>query len=131
MERLPYIDEHAISVLADQATTWDALLRVTCRNPDDPSTVPFGFVLEVAAPPDRLAMKGRHPFATYRLVFELDEMAAPRRTLVRAQTWSEFPGVAGKVYRTLVISSGAHQIAVRRWLRRIASAAESQDAVTS
>jgi hypothetical protein len=131
MERLPYIDEHAISVRADRARTWDALLRVVCRNPGDPSTVPIGFVLDTATPQERLALKGRHPFAVYRLVFELDEKEAPQRTLVRALTWSEFPGVAGKVYRALVISSGAHRFLVRQMLRRIASAAHSQHALAS
>jgi hypothetical protein len=129
MERLPYIDEHAISVRADLATTWHALLHVLCRDPDDPSTVPIGFVLDSATPHERLALKGRHPFATYRLVFELDAKEAPQRTLVRALTWSEFPGVAGKVYRALVISSGAHRSVVRHTLRRIAAAAHSQHAL--
>ena len=131
MKRLPYIDEHAISVRADQATTWHALLHVMCRDPDDPSTVPIGFELDGASPHERLALKGRHPFAIYRLMFELDEKEAPQRTLVRALTWSEFPGVRGKVYRALVIGSGAHRLAVRHMLRRIASAAQSQKAMAS
>jgi hypothetical protein len=83
--------------------------------------VPIGFVLDSAKPHERLALKGRHPFATYRLVFELDEKEAPQRTLVRALTWSEFPGVAGKVYRALVIGTGAHRLVVRQMLKRIAS----------
>jgi hypothetical protein len=123
MERLPYIDEHAISVRADRATTWDALLRVVCREPDDPSTAPTGFVLDTTTLHERLALTGRHWFARYRLVFELDEKAAPQRTLVRALTWSEFPGVKGKAYRALVIGSGAHKFLVRQILRRIAATA--------
>lgn len=122
MEQLPYIDEHAISVDASASETWSALLRVMCRDPNDPSTVPVGFVLAESTPPARLALKGRHPFAVYRWVFELDP-DGPRRTRVRAQTWAAFPGVHGKIYRALVIGSGAHRVVVRRTLKRIAAAA--------
>src|SRR5205807_3903125 len=69
MERLPYIDEHAITIDANRDDTWSALLRVMCDDPRDPSTVPTGFVLDEARPPERFALKGRHPFAVYRWVF--------------------------------------------------------------
>ena len=94
MERLPYIDEHAISVRANRNDTWSALLRVMCGDPHDPSTAPTGFVTEEAVAPDRLSFKGRHPFAIYRWVFELDEID-PHRTRLRAQTWAAFPGLHG------------------------------------
>lgn len=120
MERLPYIDEHAITVSANRDDTWSALLTVLCRDPHDPSTVPIGFVLQEARPPVRLALKGRHPFAVYRLVFELAQDSA-RRTRLRALTWAGFPGIHGKVYRTLVIGTGAHRIVVRRMLKHVAA----------
>ncbi len=126
MERLPYIDEHAITVEADRADTWSALLRVLCRVPGDPSTVPTGFALDEARPPARFALKGRHPFAAYRWVFELEDEAAGR-TLVRAATWAAFPGVHGKIYRALVIGTGGHRVLTRWTLRRIATAAERAD----
>jgi hypothetical protein len=112
MERLPYIDEHAITVAASREDTWAALLRVMCRDPHDPSTVPAGFVLDEAQPPARFALKGRHPFAIYRWVFELDA-EAPQRTRVRAATWADFPGLHGSAYRALVIGTGGHRVAVR------------------
>jgi hypothetical protein len=127
MERLPYIDEHAITIEANCAETWSALLRVMCRDPHDPSTVPVGFVLDEARPPVRFALKGRHLFAIYRWVFELDAEAA-QRTRVRAATWAAFPGPHGKVYRTLVIGTGLHRVVVRRTLKRIAAAAVTDDA---
>jgi hypothetical protein len=127
MKRLPYIDQHAITVAADRATAWTALLRVMCRNPDDPSTVPPGFVLDRAKPHEEYALNGRHPFAVYRLVFELDEEGS-QRTRVRALTWAEFPGIRGKIYRTLVITSGAHRIVVRRMLKRVAAEARPHGA---
>jgi hypothetical protein len=126
MERLPYIDEHAITVDANRDETWSALLRVMCRNPHDPSTVPTGFVLDEARRPERFALKGRHPFAVYRWVFELDpelETApdAIARTRLRALTWADFPGIHGKIYRAFVIGTGGHRVAVRWMLKRVAA----------
>ncbi|OBH08506.1 DUF2867 domain-containing protein [Mycobacterium sp. E1747] len=126
MERLPYIDEHAITVDAGRADTWSALLRVMCRDSADPSTVPSGFTLDEARAPDRFALTGRHPFAVYRWVFELEPVAGDR-TRVRSATWAAFPGVHGKVYRGLVIGTGGHRVAVRWALHRIARAAEQAD----
>ena len=64
--------------------------------------------------PRRLELRGRHRFSSYALVFLIE----PGR--VRAQTYAEFPGVKGRVYRALVIGSGAHGVVTRRLLRRIA-----------
>ncbi len=130
MERLPYIDEHAISVPADRAETWSALLRFICSNPNDPTTVPTGFVLDDATAPERIALKGRHPFSVYKLVFELAD-EGPQLTRLSASTWADFPGVAGNVYRALVIGSGAHRVVVRRMLKRIAAAAHPRGAAVS
>ncbi len=121
MERLPYIDEHAITVAASREETWSALLRVMCRDPRDPSTVPAGFILDEAQPPARFAVKGRHPFAVYRWAFELDA-EAPQRTRVRSATWADFPGPHGRIYRALVIGTGGHRVVVRWTLKRIAAA---------
>ncbi|OMC53794.1 hypothetical protein A5747_18070 [Mycobacterium sp. IS-836] len=128
MERLPYIDEHAITVDANRDDTWSALLQVMCRDPRDPSTVPPGFVLDEARPPERFALKGRHPFAVYRWVFELDESG--QRTRLRAATWADFPGPHGRAYRALVIGTGGHRVAVRWTLRRIAGAVRAARAET-
>jgi hypothetical protein len=122
MERLPYIDEHAITVGANRDDTWAALLRVMCRDPHDPATVPTGFVLDEARAPERFALKGRHPFAVYRWVFELDAESA-QRTRLRARTWAAFPGIHGKAYRALVIGTGGHRVAVRWTLKCVAARA--------
>ena len=120
MERLPYIDQHVITVRADREETWSALLRWACRDSGDPSSVrlPY-FWLKEASPPARLVLGGQHPFSRYRLVFELTELE-PRRARLAALTWAEFPGLAGKVYRALVIGTGAHRVAVRLMLKHIA-----------
>ncbi|OBH70572.1 hypothetical protein A5682_09665 [Mycobacterium mantenii] len=129
MERLPYIDEHAITIDATRDDTWSALLRVMCRDPHDPSSVPFGFVLDEARPPERFALKGRHPFAVYRWVFELDALGSAR-TRLRAATWADFPGLHGRAYRALVIGTGGHRVVVRRTLKRVAAAVLDERAQT-
>jgi hypothetical protein len=130
MERLPYIDEHRISVDANRATTWSALLRVLCRDPNDASTVPTGFALDESTPPERLALKGQHRFAVYKLVFELDD-EGPQRTRLRALSWADFPGASGRAYRALVIGTGGHRVVMRLMLKRIAAAARRRRAAVS
>lgn len=124
MEQLPYIDEYATAIAANLDDTWAALLQVMCDDPDEPSSAPIGFVVAEALPRQRLALKGRHWFAIYRLVFELDEL--PVGTRVRAQTWAAFPGLHGKIYRALVIGTRGHRVAVQMMLGRIARAAEAR-----
>ncbi|OBA63927.1 hypothetical protein A5647_00240 [Mycobacterium sp. 1100029.7] len=126
MERLPYIDQHAITVEANRADTWSALLRVMCRDPLDPRTAPIGFVLDEAQPPERFALRGRHLFAVYRWVFDLD-IDTGENTRLRATTWAAFPGPHGKIYRALVIGTGAHRLVTRHTLQRIATVAEQTE----
>jgi hypothetical protein len=97
-----------------------------CRDPHDPTTVSTGFVLDEARPAERFALKGRHPFAVYRWVFELDQ-AGPDHTRLHATTWADFPGLHGKVYRALVIGTGVHRVVVRWTLKRIAAAAHPRE----
>jgi hypothetical protein len=128
MECLPYIDEHVITVDANRADTWSALLMLGRRA----VRAPF-FSFDETVPMQRLALTGRHPFAVYKLVFELDdprdvEDLAPAHTRLSAHSWAEFPGVHGKVYRALVIGTPVHRIAVRRLLGRIAADARARGA---
>ncbi|MGW0247361.1 hypothetical protein ACWDYH_12050 [Nocardia goodfellowii] len=122
MERLPYIDEHSRVVDANRDRAWKAVLRVICKDPHDPSTVPGGFSLAAAEEPARLVLRGRHWFSTYELIFLLDEEGR-NRTRVRAQSWAKFPGPHGKIYRALVIGTGGHKLVMRRMMRRIDAAA--------
>ncbi|AKS30692.1 hypothetical protein [Mycolicibacterium goodii] len=118
MERLPYIDEHAITVDADTAATWTAVLATLCGDPSDPCA-PVGFGIGDFRPGERLSLRGRHPFAAYEWVFILDALG-PHRTRVRSQTWAAFPGLHGRIYRAFVIGSGGHRVVVRWTLKRIA-----------
>jgi len=69
-----------------------------------------------AEPGRRLALRGRHRFANYRLTFIFDG------GLLRAQTHAEFPGILGRLYRAAVIGSGGHRIITRHMLRQVARA---------
>jgi hypothetical protein len=127
MERLSYIDEHAISVDAAAADTWSALLRVMCADSADPSTVRVGSLHE-AIPLRRLALNGRHLcFADYRLVFEIDADEA----LLRAQTWATFHGLRGQAFRALAIGGGVHRFVVRRMLKHVVKQAPSLESSVS
>jgi hypothetical protein len=132
---LPYIDEHALEIAAPADAIWAALLRVVrglagstalarilgcdpahasgtfTGQPGD--AVP-GFRVVDAEPGHRLALAGHHRFAAYALTFVLDGGR------LRAQTHAAFPGVRGKLYRALVIGSGAHRLVTRRLLRQVA-----------
>lgn len=136
MERLPYIDEHATPVDAAPAEVWEALLRVLPRvfggrtafvralgcDPATASpafagaageTIP-GFRVAAAEPARRLELRGRHRFSRYQLTFTIagDRLAA--------ETRAAFPGPHGRVYRALVVGSGAHRVVTRRLLAAVA-----------
>ncbi|MFF0527587.1 hypothetical protein ACFYT3_04280 [Nocardia amikacinitolerans] len=122
MERLSYIDQHAREVDANRDRTWKALLKVMCKDPHDPASVPSGFVLDAADEPARFAMSGQHWFSRYELIFELED-EGQSRTRVLATSRGDFPGLHGKIYRALVVGSGGHAFMVRRMLGRIAATA--------
>jgi len=139
MERLPYIDEHAIAVGGSRADTWAALVRglgaeLTGGAPlarllgCDPATrsarfegrvgdsVP-GFRVVESDPGRRLALQGCHRFSRYRLTFLVADGQ------LRARTHAAFPGVHGRLYRAAVIGTGGHRIATRLMLHRLTGAA--------
>ena len=86
------------------------------------STVP-GFIVTRAVAPAVLALMGEHRFSRYALIFYAAETAAgPVR--LSAETRAEFPGVKGRVYKTLVIGTRGHVIATRSILRNVRRRAE-------
>jgi len=146
LERLPAIDEHGALVLAPVQEVWEALLIVVDRSFSRPrkariaralgcaqtessgpigqigSTRP-GFIVARVVEPAVLALAGRHRFCRYGLVFRLEE-TRDGRTLLRAETRAEFPGLRGRAYRTLVIGSRGHVLVVNRVLRAVRRRAE-------
>jgi len=81
---------------------------------------PSGFGVAEEVPNEQLRLAGRHRFSRYQLVFELSDDAVGT-TLLSARTFADFPGLHGRVYRALVIGSGAHVLAVRHMLRSVRS----------
>jgi hypothetical protein len=149
MASLPYIDEHACEIEDSPERVWRALLATVRGTPRPPGwlsaawglehrrrigawdasvavgdTVP-GFVAAEVDAPRGLALRGRHRFSDYELRFEL-EPTAGGRTRLRAKTFAAFPGLKGQAYRTVVITSGAHRVAVRRILGRVGRMAEQR-----
>lgn len=145
LEGLPSVDEHGILVLAPREVVWNALVE-TLRGFSSPgrergaellgcaetmttgdperigSTLP-GFVVTRVVKPAVLALAGQHRFSRYGLLFILEE-TDDDQTLLRAETRAAFPGVAGRVYRGLVIGSRGHVLAVNRILRAVRRRAE-------
>lgn len=90
--------------------------------PLDPSGDPLsvgsslrGFRVACAEPAAALALQGDHRFSRYALIFRLDGLEE-EQTRLRAETRAAFPGTAGRAYRTLVIGTRGHVVAVRRLL---------------
>lgn len=138
MEPLPLVDEHTQRVDAPADVVWAALMKVLRRELGgsasiarvlgcDPvhGTAEFagrigeavpGFRVVEADPGRRLALRGRHRFATYALTFVLDG------NHLCAQTRAVFPGILGRLYRAAVIGTGGHRLVTRRLLRQVARA---------
>ncbi|HEU0285442.1 MAG TPA: hypothetical protein VFR22_00270 [Nocardioidaceae bacterium] len=145
MDDLPFVDERRTLVAAPAAAVWRALARQFAdlgRTPaqayahlvgtvprqaegrmfDQGASVP-GFRVAVVEPEQWVRLVGRHRFSRYALVLALDPR--PDGTLLRAETYAEFPGLHGSAYRALVISSGGHGVMVDRMLRAIRRRAEA------
>src|SRR4051812_12927357 len=145
---LPLIDSHATEVAADVETAWASLVlflptpapvyvragagALGCdvtdvsgwETPGVGATV-VGFTVVAFDVPTTLALAGRHRFSNYALTYRLHPSGAGTRLM--AESRGEFPGVAGAAYRTLVIGSRGHVVAVRGLLRRIKTLAERVD----
>ncbi|MFY9914416.1 MAG: hypothetical protein WAK18_07115 [Nocardioidaceae bacterium] len=123
-----FVDEHRISIPAARDNVWTALHRYVdsslVRNKSQPLVLllgtrpPAGFELSQEIPEEQLSLTGRHRFSRYRLTFELADLATGD-TMVTARTYADFPGPHGRVYRAVVMGSGAHVVAVRAMLRSI------------
>jgi hypothetical protein len=146
LEDLPHIDEHGVLVLAPREVVWKALLKTVpgafsagasariakalgCEETErsgEPgqigSTFP-GFLVARVIEPAVLALEGQHRFSRYGLIFSL-EPTKDDRTLLRAETRAEFPGIKGSIYRALVIRTRGHVVVTKRLLESVKKRAE-------
>jgi hypothetical protein len=140
---LPRIDEHRVEVEAGPDAVWAGLLahldrsfagRMTERyarlvgcedtTPAGPrplaeGSVLVGFHVAVADPLKELALRGRHRFSDYALIFRIDELG-PQRSRLRAESRGTFPGLLGGAYKLAVVGTRGHVVIVRRMLAAIA-----------
>lgn len=142
IESLPFVDEHSMLVEASVGDVWRGLGEVLDRSfsrpgmvgyarlvgaahptasgprpPTDGSTFP-GFRVVAAVPGRELVLEGCHRFSSYALIFRLEDLGGGRSRLC-AESRAAFPGLAGGLYRWLVIGTGGHVIVVRRLLSEI------------
>lgn len=123
---LPFVDEHTIGIAASRDAVWAALRRyvaTSLRVGGPLATIlgtrpPAGFEVADRQPTERLTLIGRHRFSRYMLMFDLAD-AGDGVTRLSAKTYAAFPGAHGRVYRALVVGTGAHVIATRRIMRSI------------
>jgi len=139
---LPYIDEHTTVIAAGTDEVWRGLGETLDRSFSRPGAVGYarlvgaadrtasgprplaegstfpGFRVVAAIPGHELVLEGRHRFSSYALIFRLEEVARGRSRL-RAESRAAFPGLAGGLYRRLVVGTGGHVVGVRRLLTAI------------
>jgi len=125
-----FVDEHRTTIDAPRDRVWPKLRRYADslgagpRNPlpwllgTEPRS---GFEISDEVPGERLGLSGRHRFSRYLLVFEVADDTAAGTTLT-AQTYADFPGLRGRIYRALVIGTRLHVVAIRGMFRSIRSA---------
>lgn len=123
---LPHIDDHEVRIDAPVDAVFDVLRRyagslgTTEGHPvarllgTDP---PSGLAVAEEEPGRLVRLTGRHRFARYQLLFELDEVDGG--TVLRARSYGEFPGLHGRAYRAAVIGTRAHVVVTRHILRSI------------
>lgn len=148
---LPFVDASSVDVEASPRTVWDAVLD---SMPGPHGSLPLrlwaivwgadpaeanglashvlgaerpGLAVCEVVPPATYAIAGRHRFARYQVVFRIDQRGATRSRLT-AETFADFPGTAGRLYRTIVIDSRAHAIVVRGTLQLLRVRAERRAA---
>jgi hypothetical protein len=146
-DRLPYVDEHSLTVGAGHEATWQALLHVaeamvsaaaapryarlvgcadiaaTGPRPLAAGSALPGFHVVIAEQPVELALAGSHRFSDYALIFRLEGLP-DGKTRLRAETRATFPGLKGGLYRALVIGTRLHVLATRRVLEATRRRAE-------
>lgn len=149
-EYLPHVDEHSVAVAASADATWDALLHVVGRSFGSNGTESIarllgcedaaaagprplaagsaipGFHVAAADAPRELALRGRHRFSDYALIFRLGPN--DQGTLLRAETRADFPHLRGRVYRALVIGTRMHVLVTRRLIEAVERRAEHRQA---
>ena len=83
-----------------------------------------GFMVCEVVPPVTYALAGRHRFATYQLVFRI-EQRGPGQSRLTAETFATFPGTAGRLYRMILMDAKLHALVMWSMVRRVRRCAEA------
>jgi hypothetical protein len=133
-DTLDLLDVHERTVPATPARTWLGLVRFVRRELLSQPNAALGALLGISAgtgwtvsredPADRsLRVEGRHRFAVYAIDFVV--LPAGADATVRATSFAEFLGPAGRAYRHLVVSTRLHVLATNWLLRGVAAATDA------
>ncbi|MFI1393352.1 hypothetical protein [Streptomyces sp. NPDC020681] len=144
---LPYVDEHSTVIAAGTDDVWRSLCETLDRSFSRPGAAGYarlvgcadrtvsgprplaegsafpGFRAVAVIPSQELVLQGRHRFSSYALIFRLEHVG-PGQSRLRAESRAAFPGLAGGLYRRLVIGTGGHVVGMRRLLSAIRRRAE-------
>ncbi len=146
---LPYIDEHTTIIAAETDVVWRGLCETVERSFSRPgmaryarfvgavyctatgprplaagSTFP-GFRVVSSVPGRKLVLEGCHRFSSYSMIVRL-ENESPGRSRISAESRAAFPGLAGRLYRLLVIGTGGHVVGMRRLLSAVRRRSEQR-----
>ena len=155
---LPFVDAWSVDIDAPARVVWDTVLATAPgtrggpvrraiaillkADPADSNGMashalgaerPGFAVCEVVAPVT-YALAGQHRFATYQLVFRIDQRG-PGRSRLTAETFATFPGTGGRLYRMFLMDAKLHALVMWMMVRRVRRRAEAtlrrQGAVSS
>jgi hypothetical protein len=137
--QLPYIDGHTTIIAAECGDVWAELLEVIdtafsaagaakiaralgCSHHTSSGPRPLalgstcpGFEVLSATPARELRLEGQHRFSRYALIFRLRQLDSSRMSLC-AETRAAFPGLKGRMYRSLIIGTRGHVVVVKLML---------------
>lgn len=128
LARPRFVDEHRLRVDRPPGEVWPVVRTYADRLTAGPrgrmvtgllGTAPHsGFEVGDEVDGRRVGLTGRHRFSRYWLDLRVDPVDGSDAE-VAAVTYAEFPGPHGFAYRTAVIGSRLHVVAVRRMLAAI------------
>lgn len=129
---LPLLDEHSATIAAPRPAVWEAVRSLALSLAESEhavlgvvlGTVPrSGFRLDGEVDGREVALAGRHRFARYRLLFAVSDAPGGATTL-SVQSYASFPGLRGRLYRSLLLGTRGHLLAVRGMIRQVRRSCE-------
>lgn len=144
---LPFVDAWSVDIEAPARVVWDVVLATAPgtrggavrraiavllnADPADNNGLAShalgaerpGFAVCEVVPPATYALAGRHRFATYQLVFRIDQRG-PGQSRLTAETFAAFPGTGGRLYRMFLMDAKLHGLVMWSLVRRIRRRAE-------